>query len=399
MVLWIAIFAGVIATVLFAYVVAGISRVQSLSMTLGITRVFKIHQWVGISVVGLIFIHVILLVIANPGYLHLLNPIGGTPASRGALTGTAALLGIAGITRWRPKYYLVWRWIHLGLAVVATLGIGLHLIYLGQHLIPWSFLSVVVLSVLLRRWLWAPLRGRTYAVTDIRDEHAGVATVILSPHRHARHAKMDKLAFQPGQFVWVRLQRLFAKEEHPYTIASSAADDDTIEFTVKYTPYSFSDKFAHLTVGQKVFLDGPYGDFTPYRRDLVMVAAGVGITPMMSMLRTLADREDSRRMILVYVGAQRLFSDEIDELKTRLNLRVCTVVGRPINEDAMAAMLPPRQRRHYDYYVCGSDRLIRDTLGALHSLKIPAGHIHTEQFSSLSKPNTRTRVDPPNTTG
>jgi len=358
---------------------------QSLTTSLGITRVFKIHQWVGISVIVLIFLHVILLIIVDPAYLSLLNPLGGTPASRGAMAGIAALVAISWITRWRPRYYLAWRWIHLGLAVMATLGISIHLVYLGKNLVPWSFLGVVVLMVLARRWLWAPLRGRKYSVVDVREEHDGVATVILSPHRHSRHARMDKLTFQPGQFVWVRLRRLFAKEEHPYTIASSAADDDTIEFTVKYTPGSFSDKFVHLTVGQKIFLDGPYGDFTPYRRDLVMVAAGVGITPMMSMLRTLADRQDSRRMILVYVGGQQLFRDEIEELKNRLNLRVCTVIGRPVNEDAMAALLPPRQRRHYDYYVCGPDRLIKDVLSALQSLKIPASRIHTEQFSSPTK--------------
>lgn len=391
--LWVAVFAGILATLLFAYTVTSISRIQSLTTTLGITSVFKVHQWVGISAITLIFIHVILLVIAEPSYLSLLNPVGGTPASRGAMVATGALLAISRITRWRPKHYMAWRWIHLSLAVVATSGIAVHLIYLGRHLVPWAILGVVIFMVLLRRWLWTPLRGRKYSVVDIRSERDGVATVILSPHRRSRHARMEKLSFQPGQFAWVRLRRLFAKEEHPYTIASSAADDDTIEFTVKYTADSFSDKFAHLTVGQKVFLDGPYGDFTPYHRDLVMVAAGVGITPMMSMIRTLADREDSRHMILVYVGSQQLFRSEIEELKERLNLRLCTVVGRPVNADALAAMLPPRQRRHYDYYVCGPDRLIRDTLGALQTLKVPASRIHTEQFFSAPKGRTNVQTD------
>ncbi|MBV8616874.1 MAG: hypothetical protein JOY66_24300 [Acetobacteraceae bacterium] len=58
-----------------------------------------------------------------------------------------------------------------------------------------------------------------------------------------------------------------------------------------------------VPVGKRVFLDGPYGAFTVHdgRADmLVMVAGGIGVTPMMSILRTMADRGDKRPVILLY---------------------------------------------------------------------------------------------------
>ena len=381
MLLWLSVFCGVVATVLFVVMIVGISRVQSITAMLGISRVMNLHRWAATIVLSLIIIHVVFLVIANPANLDLLNPFGGTAASKSALLGTISLLAILWIARFRGQYYDAWRWVHLALAVLAVIGITGHLLFLGHRYVPWIATTAIIVFFLIRRWLWAPLRGRKYVVSEVRHERPCVATVILSPHRESRHARIEIMKFKPGQFAWVRLRRLFAREEHPYTIASSP-DDNTLEFTVKYSPGSFSDKFANLTVGQKVFLDGPHGSFTPEKRDLVLVAAGVGITPMMSMLRTLSHKEDPRRMILIHVGSQPLFSDEITKLKRRLNLRILSVVGAGITAEALAGVLPARQRRHYHYYICGPPSLIQDTLIALRELEVPAGRIHTEQFAS-----------------
>src|SRR5207244_589503 len=103
--------------------------------------------------------------------------------------------------------------------------------------------------------------------------------------------------------VWLRLRRgVVGTEEHPFTIASSANVTGRLELTVRDSG-DFSAVLACLHTGSKVWLDGPHGSFTadvaPDGDGLVLLAGGVGITPMMSMLRTLAERSDTRTHRLV----------------------------------------------------------------------------------------------------
>ena len=87
-----------------------------------------------------------------------------------------------------------------------------------------------------------------------------------------------------------------------------------------------------MPVGRRVYLDGPYGAFTIGNpADMhVLIAGGVGVTPMMSIIRTLADRGDSRPVILLY-GSRNwdsiTFREELEALKARLDLTVVHVLA------------------------------------------------------------------------
>ena len=100
--------------------------------------------------------------------------------------------------------------------------------------------------------------------------------------------------FRPGQFAWIRLgSRPLGFEEHPFTIASAPRRSGAIEFTIKQLG-DFSSGIAEVAVGDKVWVDGPHGGFGPDHHRLVLVllpiAAGCGITPIISVLRSLAER-------------------------------------------------------------------------------------------------------------
>jgi predicted ferric reductase len=78
-----------------------------------------------------------------------------------------------------------------------------------------------------------------------------VSTLVLD-RRRGRHAgQYVPFTFAPGQFAWLRLQRSVAAAEHPFTIASSAADGDVLEFTVRRHTGGFTDGIGGLRPGQR----------------------------------------------------------------------------------------------------------------------------------------------------
>ncbi|HET9118429.1 MAG TPA: hypothetical protein VFN75_10235, partial [Pseudonocardiaceae bacterium] len=127
---------------------------------------------------------------------------------------------------------------------------------------------------------------------------------------------------------------------------------------------------------------------------LVMIAGGVGITPMMSMLRTLAHRRDQRpHRLLVVAGTvdELLFRGEIRQLQQRMDLTVVEVLRRPppswigasgnIDERLLTELLPGKFRRNQlDYFLCGPHPMLIDVLTVLDRLDVPQPRIHTEQF-------------------
>jgi ferredoxin-NADP reductase len=146
-----------------------------------------------------------------------------------------------------------------------------------------------------------------------------------------------------------------------------------------------------------VWVDGPHGAFSVDLKPstgLVLIAGGVGITPMMSMLRTLAHRHDRRPHRLVVVARtidELLFRGELQVLQERLDLTVVELVRQPppgwtgasgaVDDELLTALLPGKFRRNQlDYFLCGPPALVIDVLTVLDGLDIPRPRIHTEQF-------------------
>ena len=124
----------------------------------------------------------------------------------------------------------------------------------------------------------------------------------------------------------------------------------------------------------------------------VLIAGGVGITPMLSMLRTLSDRGDRRHHHLL-IGARTveelMLRSEIDKLKDALDLAVTEVIEAPpsewvgetgrINTELLERVLP-RHYRHHDYFLCGPPPMVIAVGRQLRERGIPTRRIHTEQF-------------------
>ena len=398
---------GLLATSMLVCAVVLPSRVRSLTRTFGIDGVLGIHRFIGMAAALLVGLHIVLVVVAKPANLALFDVFHAPNRARAAVGATVAMGALIGLTVLRRRLrhrYEVWRWVHLTLAGTTLALSALHIWWLN-HLIRdtsmravFVVLALGVLVVLAYRWLWMPLfgAGREYLVREVRPESSTVSTLVLQPRRHPSRRGYRGLEFAPGQFAWLRLNPSVRAEEHPFTIASSAHLGLWTEFTIRHSG-DFTSELRMLRPGSPVWIDGPHGAFTldlQRTTGLVMIAGGVGITPMMSMLRTLAHRRDRRPHRLLVVAStidELLFRGEIRQLQQRLDLTVVEVLRRPppswtgpsgsIDENLLTALLPGQFRRNQlDYYLCGPPAMVNDVLTVLGGLEIPQPRIHTEQF-------------------
>jgi predicted ferric reductase len=221
--------------------------------------------------------------------------------------------------------YETWRHVH---NVVAFLLLGLALLHsltLGGDFenkaarVVWVALPAVAWSAwfygrLARPWL---LGRHPYRVVSIASEAPQVWTLTLEPpvNRPLRYA--------PGQFQFLRPHSSSVlAEEHPFSIASSPSPDGLIRLTIKEIG-DFTSTIGRIRPGDLAAVHGPFGRFSHVFHsnddDLVFVAAGIGITPLISMLRYLRDRRDSRRVLLVYANrsaAGIAFRSELESIES-----------------------------------------------------------------------------------
>lgn len=189
----------------------------------------------------------------------------------------------------------------------------------GGALLVWSFVMAVAIAACLHRRVIRPrlLLRRPFRVTEVKPEAPRVWTLTLE-RQGGRPFR-----FAPGQFQFLRLHNsVVPPEEHPFTIASSPAQSGRISITIKESG-DFTSRVGRVRPGDLATVHGPFGRFShtlhPDETDLVFVAGGVGITPMMSMLRSMRERSEPQRVLLVYASrtaADMLFTDELVAIQT-----------------------------------------------------------------------------------
>jgi predicted ferric reductase len=381
------------------------SRVKSLTTSFGIEGVLRSHRWLALATTGLVLVHLALVVVDKPANVFLLYPVTGPPRARAGLAATIALVLLCWLSTKRRKLktrYEIWRWIHAMLAMVALVGTFLHMYWLN-HLMKnaaertaFLVIAVCVGAVLINRWIRRPLTSlfNPYVIAEVRRESDTVSTLVLEPSRPRQRV----MEFRPGQFAWLRLDSAFGPlQANPFTIASGIDNDRQLEFTIRVRG-DFTSAVANLTVGRKVYVDGPYGSFNDDQIGapaLLLIAAGVGITPMMSILRSHAYRRDDRRHCLV-LGARKpsdlIFREELDRLSTEMKLEVIEMLSQPTPDwqgysgridQGFLAGLVNHYGRNLHAFICGPPQMMHDARAALVNLEVPLEHVHTEEFEMV----------------
>jgi predicted ferric reductase len=377
------------------------ARFRRATAPFGADIIYYFHRTVSLMAAVVIVVHVVILFAIDPRNLALLNLAAAPWRARAAVAAVVALIVLLAASLFRRSLgidYEAWRRWH-GILAVCLVILALAHIELVSHYIetPWKralwtayslfWAGLLVHVRLVRPWL--QLR-HPYIVASVGRERGNAWTVTVRPEGHRG------LSFQPGQFAWLTAWvSPFAVEEHPFSISSTASQPQQLSFTIKELG-DFTRRVREMTSGQRVYLDGPYGAFSVDRHPApgyVFIAGGVGITPIMSMLRTLADRGDSRPLHLFYANKtweDVTFREEIDALQARLRLTVIHALEKPpgdwtgargfITREVLDRRLPA-ERGRMEYFVCGPDPM-RDAIEkALYRLGIPLSRIHAERFT------------------
>lgn len=389
-----------IAFTVMAFEFALVGRLQTAAEPFGIDALMQFHRQMGIAAFVFVLVHVV--VIASSHFsLALFNPLSGDTAQQSGAVALWALVALIVASLWRTRLrlpYEVWQRIH-GLAAVTTVTASLiHVLAVNRYLSNAVLRFVLVAYVLLFLALMFGYRvlrplalwRRPWEVIGNRDEGGDTRTLTVRP------IKRDGPTFDPGQFVWLSTRRHpFAIEQHPISIASSAEHAQTLELSIKALGDWSRDVVPNIEPGARVWIDGNYGAFTPDRvpaQGFMLIAGGVGITPMRSILLTMRDREDVRPVTLIYAAnspERMIYVDELKALERAINLKCVFVYEAPppgwqgergfVTVDVLRRHLP-KQAQRYEYFVCGPTPMLNLVEHSLLQLGIPAGRICSERF-------------------
>ena len=363
--------------------------------------IYHFHRQISLIAVGLVIAHPVILFIVRPELLGLLNSITAPWRARYAALSTYALIALVVMSLWRVKLkirYETWHITHIVLAIVAVTAGLLHMVGWAFYLTnPWKRglwigLTILWIGLLLYVRIVKPLfmLRRPYRVAEVRQERGDTWTLVMQPVGH------PGFRFRPGQFGWLTVWGSpFQITGHPFSFSSSSeVKDGRVEMSIRKLG-DFTSKIDKVPVGRRVYVDGPYGTFAiGHPTDMhVLIAGGVGVTPMMSMVRSFADRGDQRPVILLYGSKDWesiTFREELEELQARLNLKVVHVLREPpagwtgetgyLTAEVFKRHLPPPYADH-EYFICGPPVMMDAIEEALEEMHVPMSNYHSERYS------------------
>ncbi len=359
---------------------------------------FIFHHRLSIAAFVMTLAHPLVLFIQNPYTLLLLNVFTAPWRARAAVAAVVLLLALVVTSVRRVALglsYETWRLLHDVFSVV-IIGFALyHILNVNYYTsVPVQRGTIIGLGALWGALIvyirvikpWTLLR-RPYEVVDVIEERGKTWTLVIDPVGHRG------LTFAAGQVAWLSVGHSpFRIEEHPFSFASSAERPEQLEFAIKELG-DFTSTIGDTPIGTRVFVDGPYGTFDLHgeaEEGLILIAGGIGSAPIMSMLRTLADRDDDRRIQFFYGNPtwdEVIFREELQTLEEQLNLEVIHVLERPaddwegesgfIDQDVLNRMLCDEFRR-CTFFVCGPIPMIEAVQRALEEMAVSRGQLRSQ---------------------
>jgi predicted ferric reductase len=389
--------AGLIGTYLMLIVVLLAGRVPIVERTLGQDVLMRWHRKLAPWSLVLIAAHGTLITIgyaegARAGVLHQFAQLLTTYP--GILTATVGfvLLVMAGVTSARiakrRMRYETWWAVHLYTYLALALSFSHQLangsMFVGHPAarVFWTALFIGTAGVVFAYRILLPAWRSSFhqlRVAAVESEAPGVVSVVLEGKR------LRLMPISGGQFIQLRiLRRGLWWQAHPYSV-SALPDGRFLRITVKDLG-DHSGALARLEPGTRVAIEGPYGAFTADARQsdrVVMIGAGVGVTPLRALLEDLPMQVDTVMLVRASDERSLVLRDELRTLIKLRGARLHELLGprRHTQMDAysLAALVPDIERR--DVFICGPTGFTASVLRAVRALGVPAERIHYEEFT------------------
>jgi len=389
--------AGFTGAYLMLVMVVLIARLPWLERAVGQDRLVRWHRRIGPWPLGLIAAHVVLITLgyaelSKVGALHQLWVFLSSYPDMLAAAVAFALLVAAGATsirmaRRRLKYETWWI-VHLYMYLALALAFAHQLVtggsFIGHPLTRavwiamWLSTAGMVIVFRVAQPIARSLR-HGLRIADVREEAPGVFSIICSGRR------LDRLAVSGGQFFqWRFLTRELWWHAHPYSL-SALPRPPYIRVTVK----GLGDQSRAVTLlkpGTRVAIEGPYGAFTHHARvsdRVVLIGAGVGITPLRALLEDLPISTDVTMIVRASTPRDIVHRDEVADLVRERHGRLHEVIGsrHKVRLDARALRRLVPDLPLCDIYVCGPTGFSTSVVDAAAKLGVPRQQIHEEVFA------------------
>jgi propane monooxygenase reductase component len=222
-------------------------------------------------------------------------------------------------------------------------------------------------------------------------------------HLVLRLVEPREIKFFPGQYLDFAVPG--TGEVRSFSMANtSCREDGRLEFVIKIYPDGLFSHFLDTKVkaGDRLDVTGPYGVFTlreGHDTDLLFIGGGAGMAPILSLLRSMAERGITRRATYYY-GARRrrdlCFEKELRALEDSLpGFRYIPALSEPTEEDdwdGEVGLITDVVARHEsglkgaDGYVCGPPPMVDAAIATLTRLGVPDGRIYYDKFTTTGEP-------------
>jgi len=220
-------------------------------------------------------------------------------------------------------------------------------------------------------------------VVDVKQETPDTKTLKL---------KLDSaISYKSGQFVMTVIEKDGKKVSRAYSIANfPELPTNEILITFNLIPNGIMSTYLYnMKVGDKIEVDGPFGNFNLGEGEsFVLIAGGTGIAPIRSMIECLLDK--NKEMSLIYsvkTSKDIIYEEELNKLSEEGKINFIPTVTREdnnwegrkgrIDADLLKSVI---KTKNEGFYICGSPEFADSVIGFLKELGIDDKQLHTEKW-------------------
>ncbi len=377
------------------------SRVKFMERSLGFSLMMKVHY---VSTFGIVLLTLVHGFLRGLGSLTALYGFIATMIFAFVLiitvcfwidTGISRLPGIRSMKRILDKYldYRHYRVLH-NLNALAAVFVFVHIVntslfedsvFTATILVAYFFLTFgsYLYHKLFKRMV---LRRREFELSKIIVENDRITTLVF------RQKKGKRFRYIEGQFgFFTFLTGVLKKEEHPFSF-SSKTSDDFVSITIQNDGDYTGRVRNELKVGDIAVLDGPYGHFNARllenkkedeARQISFIAGGIGITPFLSMMLYLKEKNKSNDLEFnwLYHSINDGFYQKVTGIASSITSKIHTFSRSHGKNFTKEEVMKQESYLKRHYFICASKNLTMKLISILRLLKIPKKQIHYELFS------------------
>jgi predicted ferric reductase len=366
----------------------------------GLDRVYRIHRLGGYYTLSFLTFHALgmhlrMLQFSFTEMINFLFFFSDKSLNYGRISylGLIVIVGITLFMSGKMKYEWL-KGVHKLLGVFLFFG-GMHAYFIpsdiSQNLLLRNY-TLALVGIALLSYLWRSVLQRLLfhkvrlAVLEVNRLSREVTEVVMKP--------LFPISYYPGQFVFIQfMQKDFPYQDHPFSLTASTKEG-LLRISAKALG-DFTSNLSNLKPGAIAEIQGPFGGFTFLKtsnKKQVWIAGGIGVTPFVSMARTLRDSADDPRyqdldITLIYSAHKETDLVYLEELKgiesLSSGLKLVSWVGEQKGYITASDIQEVIALENKDIFICGPPGMMTALRKQLKVLGVPSSKIHFEKFSLL----------------